>query len=108
MATKVHKWKDVRARSKMSPAQQREVDEWVKGEVLEMDLRAVRELAGKTQVDVAAESGIRQSDVSRMERAEPGEVERRISTVRRYVEALGGRLEIFAVFDDKQVRLRGI
>lgn len=31
-----------------------------------------------------------------------------ISSVRRYVEALGGKLELRAVFPDREVRLRGL
>ncbi len=33
------------------------------------------------------------------------EVDVRLSTLERYVEALGGRLEIHAVFDDEAVKL---
>jgi len=100
---RVHKWKDVRKR-KLTPEQMAENDRWVRAEILEMNLRALRELTGKTQVDVAELLGTTQSELSRSERR-PDHL---ISTLRRYVEALGGKLEVFAVFDDKQIRLNGV
>jgi hypothetical protein len=43
-----------------------------------------------------------QSEVSRLERRP----DVRLSTLKRFVEALGGEVEIFATFGDKRVRLR--
>ena len=67
-----------------------------------MDLRAIRELLGKTQVDLAEATDMTQSEVSRLERRP----DVRLSTLKRVVEALGGEIEIFATFGDKRVRLR--
>jgi DNA-binding XRE family transcriptional regulator len=53
-------------------------------------LADVRRRAGKTQSDVAQVLGISQSDVSKLERR--GDI--RISTLRRYVAALGAELEV--------------
>ena len=100
---KLHKWKDVRART-FTPEEIAASQDWVQRETLEMNLRAVRELAGKTQKDVEAVTGMAQAEVSRAERRS----DHLISTLRAYVEALGGRLDVFAVFDDKQVRLKGV
>jgi predicted transcriptional regulator len=69
-----------------------------------MDLRAIRELVGKTRVDVAETTKMTQSEVSRLERRQ----DVRLSTLKRFVEALGGELEIFAAFGDKRVRLRAV
>jgi DNA-binding Xre family transcriptional regulator len=44
---------------------------------------------------------ITQSQLSKMERRE----DHRISTLRRYVEALGGNLEICAVLNGKRIKL---
>lgn len=66
-----------------------------------LDLRAVRELVGKTQVDVANVTHMTQPEVSQLERRP----DVRLSTLRRYVEALGGEVEVFATFGDKKVRL---
>ena len=98
-----HKWKDLRAK-RFSPAQLVESEDWVRREVLELNLRAVRELTGKTQVDLAEALKMTQSELSKSERRD----DHLLSTLRRYVEALGGRLEVLAVFDDKQVRLKGV
>jgi transcriptional regulator with XRE-family HTH domain len=63
-----------------------------------MTLRALRKGAAKTQADVSEVSGIAQSEVSRLEGRESLD-ELQLSTLRRYVEALGGKLEIVAAFE---------
>jgi DNA-binding XRE family transcriptional regulator len=64
-------------------------------------LAELRESRKVTQVDLAAELGISQGNVSRME----SRSEMYLSTLRSDVEALGGRLEITAVFDDDDHRV---
>ena len=59
-----------------------------------MSLRSLRTAAGKTQVEVSEASGIGQSEVSRVE----GRADALVSTLRRYIEAIGGKLEIVAAF----------
>lgn len=71
-----------------------------------LTLRTVRDGIGKTQAEVARESGIDQGDVSRLE-ARSDFDECHLATLRRYVEALGGRLELVARFDDKSIILVG-
>jgi hypothetical protein len=100
---KVHRWDDVR-RKKLTPKQIEENARWVEQEIVEMNLRALRELTGKTQVEVAKAADMTQPEASRAERRE----DHLISTLKRYVEALGGELEVFAVFDDKRVKLKGV
>jgi DNA-binding Xre family transcriptional regulator len=53
-------------------------------------LGAIRRRAGKTQADVAEVLGISQSDVSKLERRD----DIRVSTLTRYVAALGAELEV--------------
>lgn len=61
----------------------------------------LRRQRARTQAQIAQRLGIDPSTQARNERnADP-----RLSTVRQAVEALGGRLEIVAVFDDALVRL---
>ena len=98
MATR--KWRDIRSK-KLSKAARRRVDARVHKELLEMDLRAMRELLDVTQEQLAELLEKSQAVVSRMESRD----DHLISTLRRYVEALGGQLEVRAVFDDKTVRL---
>ncbi len=64
-------------------------------------LYRLREVRGMTQTDVARELEVTQGNVSRVERAS----DLYLSTLSRYVEALGGRLELTAVFPDQVVTL---
>jgi len=95
------RWQDLR-KQKLTSQQLEEIDRDVERELVEMDLRAIRELLGKTQVDLAEATDMTQSEVSRLERRP----DVRLSTLKRFVEALGGEIEIFATFGDKRVRLR--
>ena len=94
------KWSDIRAQ-KFTPEELRQIDQEIESELLEMDLRALREAVGFTQGELAQRVEITQSQLSKMERRE----DHRISTLRRYVEALGGSLEICAVIDGKRIKL---
>jgi predicted transcriptional regulator len=96
----VHTWQEIKAK-KFSPNQLQQIDNAVEQEPLEMDLRALREAAGLTQEELAQRVAITQSQLSKLERRE----DHRISTVRRYVAALGGELEIVAVVDGKRIQL---
>lgn len=100
---RLHKWRDVEARL-FTPEQIAASRARAAEAIEEMNLRAVRQLAGKTQKDIERATGIAQGDVSMLERGQ----DPRLSRLRAYVEALGGRLEVFAVFDDRQVRLQGV
>lgn len=61
-----------------------------------MSLRALRDAAGKTQVETAAAAHIQQSEISRLERAGLDDV--MVATLRRYLAGLGAETEIVAVF----------
>ena len=97
---KTHRWADLKKR-KLTPEQIKESEQWAKEEALLLTLRELRELAGKTQEEVAGIAEMAQSELSRLEKRE----DHRLSTIRRYVEALGGKLQVVAVFNDKQVQL---
>ena len=72
-----------------------------------LTMRVVREAAGKTQVDVAAQSQMDQADVSRLESREDFD-ECQVSTLQRYVTALRGNLELVAAFGNKRIVLCGV
>ena len=72
-----------------------------------LTMRVVREAAGKTQVDVAAQSQMDQADVSRLESREDF-ADCQVSTLQRYVTALGGNLELVAAFGNKRIVLCGV
>lgn len=65
-------------------------------------LASLRRGRGFTQERVAAALGISQSDVSKIERQR----DMRISTLRRYLAALGAELDVVATFDDETVHLQ--
>ncbi len=102
---KTHRWKDIK-KELFTPKQREEARRWAEREILEMNLRSLREMSGKTQHDIAEASEMAQSEISKVERRG----DHLLSTLRRYVEALGGELEVRAVFDGghKTVKLTGV
>jgi len=88
----------------LSPERQQRVDAAVRADLLEMSLGDARVLAALTQGDVAASLETTQGQISRIEARE----DHLVSTLRKYIEALGGELEITARFGDKTLRLRGV
>ena len=80
------------------------IERWVAQETLKMNLRELRKQLGVTQKELSKRIKMAQSELSRTERRS----DHMLSTLRDYVEGLGGRLEIRAVFDDKQVDLYGV
>ena len=100
MATR--KWSDIK--NKMVPDRRARVEEATRQELLAMDLRELRVEAGKTQTEVAEVAAMTQAELSKFERRD----DHLISTLRRYVEALGGELEVVAVFDNKRIALKGV
>jgi transcriptional regulator with XRE-family HTH domain len=67
----------------------------------EMLLAEVRKAVGLTQDEVAATLGIKQPTLSRLESQD----DMQISTLRRLIEALGGKLEIIAHLPKGDIRL---
>jgi len=66
-------------------------------------LRELRDSRETRQGDLAARLSVSQANVSRIER----EQDVKLSTLERYVNALGGRLAVHAIFDDADVLLIG-
>jgi transcriptional regulator with XRE-family HTH domain len=83
-------------RNKMSLAARAEVDREVKRLVAEMPLYKLREARHLTQTTLAKTLEVSQSEVSKIERR----TDVYVSTLGSYIEAMGGRLEISAVFPD--------
>jgi hypothetical protein len=72
-----------------------------------LTLRTLRDAIGKTQVDVATDTKMDQADVSRLEgREDFGDCQ--VSTLQRYLSALGGQLQLIAAFGDKKFELSGV
>jgi hypothetical protein len=93
-------WKSVKA-AWLGPEASARVAKRAEQEVLELTLQELRQSMAKTQVDVARAADMTQSELSRLE----SRADHRISTLRRYVEALGGELEVTAVFGATRVKL---
>ncbi len=64
------------------------------------DVRRARDL---TQEELAEALGIKQTSVSKVERAHERHADLYLSTLRRFVEAMGGELKIVAVFPDAEI-----
>jgi DNA-binding Xre family transcriptional regulator len=77
-------------REEMSPERRRRIADRVALAETEILLGELRQQANMTQAELAAAMGISQPNVSKLE----GEDDMRISTLRRIVEALGGKLRI--------------
>jgi transcriptional regulator with XRE-family HTH domain len=69
----------------------------------EMTLRDLRRALDRTQVHLARELGVKQETVSRLEKRS----DMLLSTLRGYIEAMGGELDLLAKFPDRPpVRLK--
>lgn len=62
-------------------------------------LAELRKHRNMTQVEVAAQLGIAQENISQLERRS----DTHVSTLEEYVEALGGELELVAVFGKERI-----
>lgn len=70
--------------------------------VAEMDLADLRRALDFTQATLAEALGVGQAEVSKVEKR----ADLLVSTLRRFVSAMGGELEIRAVFPDRVVAIR--
>lgn len=96
-------WTDVRA--KRPPREERVAEHRrrLDSEVRAYRLKEVRQEQGLTQVELAERMHVKQPSVSALE---SGEIDRAgLATIKAYVEALGGEVEIIADFGDRKVRL---
>ncbi len=64
------------------------------------DVRRARDM---TQEELAEALGIKQTSVSKVERAHERHADLYLSTMRRFIEAMGGQLRMTAVFPDTEV-----
>lgn len=83
------------------PQRRERIDEHRRALLDALDLAALRESRGMTQQCQADTLGVSQANISRIERQE----DLYLSTLSNYVAALGGRLEVSAVFSDEIIRL---
>jgi DNA-binding Xre family transcriptional regulator len=88
-------------KEKMSPEARTEVDAWVQQEMKQMPLHQLRNARQMTQTRLAEVLEMDQGNISKLEKR----TDMYLSTLRSYIEAMGGALEIRAVFPDGDVKI---
>jgi hypothetical protein len=89
-------------RKAMSPERRRRNDEATADMLAELTLEELRQARSRTQQELARALRVGQPAVAKMERR----ADMYVSNLRRYVEALGGTLEITARFPNGAVSIR--
>ena len=85
----------------MPAARRKRIAQRVERALAAMPLDELRRARKMTQVALAQTLGVNQGEVSKIEHR----TDVYLSTLASYVEALGGRLEVRAVFRDRQMRI---
>ena len=88
--------------AKMSPERRARVEQRVKDALSTMALDELREARNLTQSQLAEVLEMDQGSVSKLEHR----TDMYVSTLRRFVEAMGGSLDIRAVFPDGEVHIK--
>jgi DNA-binding Xre family transcriptional regulator len=96
---KLTKWSELE--SKMSPAARAEIRRQVQEELKKMPLHELRAARRLTQQQLAKTLEMTQAAVSQLEKR----TDMYLSTLENFVEAMGGQLEMYAVFPDGKVKL---
>jgi DNA-binding transcriptional regulator YiaG len=89
-------------RSRMTPERRARNDAATKAMLQEMALHELRQAREKTQQEVARALHVKQPAVAKLEQR----ADIYVSNLRRYIEALGGTLEITARFPDASVSIK--
>src|SRR5260370_38498046 len=96
---KLAQWSELE--SKMSPAARAEARRRVQEELKKMPLHELRAARRLTQQQLAQTLNMTQAAVSQLEQR----TDIYLSTLENFVEAMGGRLEMYAVFPEGKVKL---
>ena len=89
-------------RAKMSPEAKKRAEVEAARLRLEMDLAEIRRAMKLSQEELAQTLHVGQAAVAKLEKR----TDMYISTLRRFIEAMGGELEIVARFPDHKVRIK--
>ena len=87
--------------AKLSPESRARVAARVKEELAKMPLHQLRNAREMTQTRLAEILNVDQGSISKLEKR----TDMYLSTLRSYVEAMGGMLEVRAVFPDGEVKI---
>jgi len=93
------KWAELEA--KMSPARRRRIRTRAERLLKQLPLEELRSARKLTQTELAKSMGLNQASISKLERR----TDMYVSTLSHFVEAMGGELQITAVFPDGSVRI---
>jgi predicted transcriptional regulator len=96
-------WKSVKSGRLAPPAVDR-VKARVHDEIQELTLKELRKDLDLTQAELALAADMTQSELSRLE----SRADHRVSSLRRYIEALGGTIEITAIIGKRRVKLTDV
>ena len=87
--------------NKLSDGSKARIQERVKTALGDMPLAELRQARKFTQQQIAQSLKIKQASVSKME----SQTDMYISTIRKYIEAMGGELEIIAKFPEGSIKV---
>ncbi len=93
------KWRDIRGT--FSPEEEAEIKREVENAAAVMTLYQLREARSLTQVSLAKVLEVNQGAVSRMEKR----ADMYVSTLRNFIQAMGGRLQVKAIFPEGEVEI---
>lgn len=85
----------------MPAERQQRIAKRVRETIASMPLEEIRKARQMTQAKLAETLGVNQGEISKIEHR----TDIYISTLAGYVEALGGKLEIRAIFPDREMRI---
>lgn len=93
-------WQEIKNKD-FSEEEIKQLDALVNYELVKMTLQEIRKNLGLTQEELARTLELSQPELSRFERSNNP----LLATLRRYIEALGGELEIQVVLGNKRITL---
>ena len=96
-------WQSVKA-ARLAPEAAARVASRARDEVRAITLKELRQGLEVTQAELAEAAEMTQSELSRME----SRLDHRVSSLRRYLQALGGDIEVTAVIGNRRVKLTDV
>jgi len=91
-----------KVREGMAPERQERIRKRTEELLAELPLQELRQARALSQQELAEVLGLNQATISKLERR----TDMYLSSLRRFVEAMGGELEISATFPDGKVRIQ--
>ena len=96
-------WREVKA-ARLGPEAAARAAARAEDAVHELTLKELRQDLALTQAELAQAADMTQGELSRME----SRSDHRVSSLRRYIEALGGAIEVTAVIGKRRIKLTDV